>query len=168
MIRMETLLIVSSVILFIIFLMGGIFAVIFVVWKKFQGASGFSKLAELFPSSYKPEGRDFPLSTMAIGSVRYRNCVYITVASEGLYIRLRSVFPLLPKEPPLLIPWDRIKEVGETKIYFRTAYRFDVGDPKVATLSFFEDVYQAALPYLTKGYFSDATPGPTSGSKSFR
>ena len=165
---METFLIIAGVALFFVLLLGGIFLVLFVVLRLFQRASGFSKLAEFFLASYKPEGRDFPLSTMAIGSARYRNCVYITVAGEGLYIRLRSVFPLLPKEPPLLIPWDRIKEVGETKIYFRTAYRFDVGDPKVATLSFFEDVYQAALPYLTKGYFSDATPGPTSGSKSFR
>ena len=148
---MKTLLILIAVTLFIVLLVGGIFSVIFLVWKKFQRASGFSKLAELFSSSYKPEGRDFPLSTIAIGSVRYRNCVYITVSGEGLYIKLRSVFPLMPKDPPLLIPWDRMKKDGETKVYMRTAYRFDVGEPKVASISVFGDVYRAVLPYLKKG-----------------
>jgi hypothetical protein len=148
---METFQIIGAVVLFTVLLVGGIFSVIFLVWKKFQKASGFSKLAEMFPSSYKPEGRDFPLSTIAIGSVRYRNCVYITVASEGLYIKLRSVFPFLPKDPPLLIPWARMKEGGETKVYMRTAYRLDVGEPKVASISILVEVYRAALPYLTKG-----------------
>jgi len=103
---MEIPLIIALIGLFLVLLLGCIFSVLFVVWRLFQRTSGFSKLVELFPSSYKPEGRDFPLSTIAIGSVRYRNCVYITVASEGLYIKLRSVFPFFPKDAPLLIPWD--------------------------------------------------------------
>jgi len=33
-----------------------------------------------------------------------------------------------------------------------TAYRFDVGEPKVASISILGDVYRAALPYLKENY----------------
>ena len=145
---MEIVLMMAVVALFIVLLLGGIFLIISLVWKKLGKASGLSKLAALFPSSYKPQGQDFSLRTIAVGSVRYRNCVYITVSPEGLYIRLRSVFPLMPKNPPLLIPWGRIKKAGEKRIYWRTAHCLDIGEPKAATLSVFDDVYQAVLPYL--------------------
>jgi len=147
---METFLILSAVVLFVVFLLGGIFLMISFVWKQLSKGSGLSKLAASFPSSYKPQGRDFSLKTIAVGSVRYRNCVYITVAAEGLYIRLRSVFPFLPKTPPLLIPWDRIRKFGETRIYWSRAYCLEIGEPKIATISVFGDIYQAALPYLRK------------------
>jgi hypothetical protein len=145
---MEIILIMAVVALFTALLLGGIFFIISLVWKQLGKASGISKLAASFPSSYKPQGQDFSLRTIAVGSVRYRNCVYITVSHEGLYIRLRSVFPLMPKNPPLLIPWDRIKKAGEATIYWRTAHCLNIGEPKVATISVFDDVYQAALPYL--------------------
>jgi hypothetical protein len=135
---------------FIVLLLCTILLVFFLVWKQFGKVSGFSQLAQMFPSSYKPQGKDFNLSTIAMGSVRYRKCVYITVAGEGLYIKLRSLFPLLPKNPPLLIPWDKIRDGGDSEIYLRKAYRLDVGEPKVVAISIFEDVYREALPHLNK------------------
>ena len=64
--------------------------------------------------------------------VGYKGALKVGTAPQGLYL---AVWPILRLgHPPLLIPWAEISGSGETWLM----RRFSVGNPQVATLSFYK------------------------------
>ena len=88
----------------LIVLIGLTLAAFLFPWKLFSNASGWTALANRYHTTQKPPPENSSTwQTIAVGAVRYRNCVTVACLPEGLYL---SVW----LNPALLIPWNEITE----------------------------------------------------------
>ena len=111
----------------------------------FARLSGFARFSERYPASGKLEGPAYARQTVQIGPVRYRRCVTVHVSDRGLYLQPRI---LLTRYPPVLIPWDEIKGVTDTRIYWARAKRLSIGEPQVGAVSVQMGLYALIQSYL--------------------
>ena len=77
---------------------------------------------------------------MSINFISYRNALNLDYNNEGLYIRPILIFRLF--QPPILIPWEEIKEVRDRRFLFLTMKQLIVGDPFVAKLKFYNSTFE--------------------------
>lgn len=82
--------------------------------------AGWPRLAERFRAMQDVEGERFRFVSGSIGSpkwlpVRYRRCLFLTVADDGLFISVFFLFRAL--SPPLFIPWNAVETLGEKRIW---------------------------------------------------
>jgi len=117
----------------------------YLITRFFVSSSGLGRLMEAYPAPMTPAGPLLRRQTIRLGPVRWRRCVNIAVAPEGLYLEVRQTFTNFK---PLLIPWEQIQPAGETLLYWQRAMRLAIGEPAITNLVIFPDLYQAMRPYL--------------------
>jgi hypothetical protein len=108
--------------------------------------SGWSELAKLYPADGKPTGKTYARQTVQVGAVRYRRCVMVGIDSLGLWLWVQ---PRLTRFHPLFIPWDKIKETQETRLYSRQAVQFSIEGPSTTTITVYEELFEGMSPYLS-------------------
>lgn len=99
----------------------------------FSKISGLDKLIKAFPALRPPDGQSFNRQTVRIGSVCYKNCVTVTVNSVGFFLDVKTIFS---KNKLLFIPWNTVKGIEHTKVYWQSAVALSVGDPFIASVTF--------------------------------
>ena len=114
----------------------------------FARLSGYDQLKKRYPASGKLEGPAYARQTVQIGPVRYRRCVTVHISDRGLYLQPRI---LLTRYPPVLIPWDEIKRVTDSRIYWARAKRLSIGEPEVGTVTVPMGLYALIQPRLRLG-----------------
>ena len=123
---------------------GSILGVVVLAMRGFAGASGLKSLAERFPAGQEPpnavRGR-----TLKIGAVQFQRCVTVALTEEALYLSVRTFGG---SRSAALIPWSRVRFLGEGTLYWRATHRFAVGEPPVATVELFEDLWRLVKPHL--------------------
>jgi hypothetical protein len=117
----------------------------------FAGISGWNRLAERYPAGDAPEGAKHTKQTVQVGAVRYRRCVTVCLSPQGLYVWAR---PILSKYPPILIPWDEIQHIQETRLYWERAMQLSVGSPQVGTITVQKRLFELIQPYLNHELFA--------------
>ncbi len=111
-------------------------------------SSGLTRLAERYPVTHEPEGQTFTKQTVQVGAARWKNCVTVGVGPQGLYLAVRR---MLTRYPPILVPWDEIKGIQETKLYWQRAIQLSVGDPQVGTITVLTKLFEAIQPFTLIG-----------------
>jgi len=103
---------------------------------------GWSRLAKLYlaPPQAVPQGRSFTWRSGKVGLTNYKGTLTIHTGPSGLHL---SVMPLFRfGHPPLLIPWEELKNPQSTTFGFSTAMKCAVGSPAVATLVLPPEVFE--------------------------
>ena len=111
----------------------------------FSNISGLNRLAARYPAAHPPEGQKRVKQTVQIGAVRFRRCVTVHVGSAGLHLHVR---PIMSRYPPVLIPWEELREPRRTRIYWQTAMLLAIGNPQVATIRVPATLFRHIDPYL--------------------
>lgn len=112
----------------------------------FARLSGLEKLTERFPAPQKPPEAALDKQTIQIGMVRFRNCVRVKICPTGLYLHVKMVFG---NHPPVLIPWQELKNPQPAKIYQRKAKLLSVGSPPFTTIRLPQQLFDLAFPHLS-------------------
>ena len=115
--------------------------------------SGWPRLAELYPARPGVPAPQFVRQTAMVGPVQFRRGLSFGLSPQGLLLSFSAtpppIFrPILPVQPPLLIPWQDLKVTGERLLYWRSATVLSIGDPQVTSLTIFTDLLAAIRPYL--------------------
>ena len=98
----------------------------------FQKISGWDKLVKQYRAVDPPTGKEYTKQTVQIGPVRYRRCVTVHISDQGFYLQPRLV---LARYPAVLIPWDEITRVTDSRIYWGRAKRLSIGEPEIGTVA---------------------------------
>ena len=85
--------------------------------------------------------------TIAIGPMRWRNCVNASVDARGLRLSLPRVFIRLGKAP-VLIPWREMSRPEPARLYGRAACLVRLGATREASITVPMDLYAAMSPFL--------------------
>ena len=93
----------------------------------FARISGLNRLVEQYPVKEYPEGKELNRQTVQIGLVRYRDCTTVIISSTGLYLNIK---PPLDSSSKMLIPWDEIKGISQTRLYGNKAIQLSPGSGK--------------------------------------
>ena len=80
--------------------------------------------------------------TVKLGPVRWRRCVAVVGSPAGLWLHPR---PVMGRFQPLLIPWADLRYVRREFLWWQSAYRFEVGQPAITSLTVLPGLYDAAL-----------------------
>ena len=110
-------------------------------------ASGYLRLVEHYRAISHPVGEIFTWRTVRIGVVRYRNAAEVVISPAGLY--LQAGMPGV-RHPAVLIPWEHLRDLGETRIYWRPAVEMAAGSPEIARIAVPLDIHSASLKYRKK------------------
>jgi hypothetical protein len=102
--------------------------------------AGWTRLAEKFPAPFQPEGTVFSRQTIQVGSVVYKNCATVVAADEGLYLAVN--LPFFFRFNPLLLPWESLHGVRESRLYWRKTVILSIGNPEIGTVTLFRDLYE--------------------------
>ena len=127
---------------FVILLLAIVALSLFAAFGIFARVSGWRALAQRYPASAQPEGKRYTRQHVMVGVVRYRFSTTIIVSPQGLYLST------VPQHPPLLIPWEEIKKVESTIVYWRRVPLLSIGEPLVAKITLPPAVFAEARPYL--------------------
>ena len=108
---------------------------------------GWHSLARVYRAAQFPRESGLRRQSGAIGWVNYNNCLSIDASPEGFYL---AVFPLLSfAHPPLWIPWSAVHNITNQKMLWRESICFDVGSPKIASLTLPKKAF-ASLPAMAE------------------
>lgn len=100
---------------------------------------GWRRLAEKFSSRKGPSGRRFWFQSGRVGKVRYSSCLTIYSSAKGLYL---SVWlPFRPGHPPLLIPWEVMRNATSHRFLWMEAVAFEVGTPRITAMELSKKVF---------------------------
>jgi len=143
---LSALVILGSLLLLLVIVL----AAISLMWQLFARGSGWSALAQRYPADAGLVEPTLTAQTVQVGMVRYRRCVTLGIHPDGLYLAAQPGLPLLPRNPPLQIPWSEFHHVQQTRLYWRRAAQLEVGDPRVASITFPFELYQRFERYLTQ------------------
>ncbi len=111
----------------------------------FAKMSVLSKLFEHYPATNDPSGDSQPKQTVKVGIVRYRKCVTVSVATEGLFL---WVCPPLGRQKRLLIPWDEIKQISCASLYGRQGVQMLIGYPELGEVTVYSALFESIRPFL--------------------
>lgn len=91
-------------------------------------------IARHFPAGHGPAESIAHRATIAIGAVRWKNCVEFAAGAVGL--RMTVKIPLLGAlgRPPVEIPWSEIFDDGPERLYWAEARALVVGRPPIARI----------------------------------
>jgi hypothetical protein len=137
----------SLAIVIVILLIIGLVFLLPKILKNISGrGGGWTRLAERFPASSPPVGDLFKGQTIEIGQVFYRRCATVGISEQGLYLEVN--IPFSSRLKPLFIPWEMVKGLREGELYWKKTVILSIGEPEIGTVSFFEDLFNQARPYL--------------------
>lgn len=91
--------------------------------------------------------------TIQVGAVRWKRCVSVCITPEGLHLLMPSpgallkVLGLMGKQP-IFIPWSEIVGAEPARLFMLSGYRLLIGNPLVATVTMYAELYSAIYPYL--------------------
>ncbi len=99
---------------------------------------GWRSLSQQFAAASVPSGQSFRFVSGATGSthwpIRYRNCLRVVLAKEGLYVAV--MFPFSFQSPALQVPWSAFEAVTEKQLFTNRTVTFKVrGHWSAITLS---------------------------------
>jgi len=106
---------------------------------------GWSKLA----AEYRTDADSFtgtdvgPISAK-INSINYNNCLVLKYNDQGILLKTIFLFRLF--HPPILIPWNEIREVEDKKILVLKFKKLTIGSPLVATIMIRTSTFEAFEP----------------------
>jgi hypothetical protein len=103
--------------------------------------SGWQRLALSYATDQAPRGTPFSWQSGYVGVVRYRNCLNIRVAPEGLFLSTAWLFRLGHK--PLLIPWSAVHNLESRQVFWFHFTRFQIGEPALAHVQIPTEVFEA-------------------------
>jgi hypothetical protein len=103
--------------------------------------SGWSRLAKNFATDRNSLGREFHWQSGSVGFVRYRNCLNVAVASNGLFLWLPWIFRVGHRK--LFIPWSAIHDEESKQVLWFSMIRFQVGKPGIARIRLPRKVFEA-------------------------
>jgi len=113
----------------------------------FARGGGYAALVERFETTAPPPGPVVRGQTVMMdNTVAYKYCVAFAAAPSGLYMRVEARG--LKEHPAVLIPWDEVKRVERTKLYWMPGMRLEIGDPRIARLSVWTRLFEMFRPYL--------------------
>jgi hypothetical protein len=91
-----------------------------------SAASGWRRLAKTFRAKKPVQGDSFTWQIGRFRLVNYNGILNITVDREGLYLSVVKIFS--PFHPELFIPWEAVKDVSITSIFFTKYVKFQIVD----------------------------------------
>jgi len=110
---------------------------VFIISKR-----GWSKLAGAYRTDADSfTGTDVGSISAKINSINYNNCLVLKYNDQGILLKTIFLFRLF--HPPILIPWNEIREVEDKKILFFTFKKLTIGSPLVATIMFRRSTFEA-------------------------
>lgn len=112
----------------------------------FGRISGLDELARRYTATRTPQGEKLTRQTVQIGSVRYKRCVTLHVDAEGLFLQIKFIFSR--ERAPFFIPWQEIKHVQLTRLYWQQAFLLTIGNPAVTRIILPKSSYSKIAPYL--------------------
>jgi hypothetical protein len=83
----------------------------------------------------------------------------IAITDEGLYVAVNQMFI---RRPPILIPWNEIVEIKETRLYWRPAVELTIGKPPLSHIVIFREVFEKIKPHLDISLSRVEMPHPSS------
>lgn len=91
--------------------------------------------------------------TIQIGPVRWKRCVSVCITPEGLHLIMPSPGALLRVlglmgKTPIFIPWADIVGAEPGRLFMLPGYRLLIGNPLLATVTVYAELYSAIYPYL--------------------
>jgi len=102
---------------------------------------GWQALAKQYRTTRKPSGNCFNSESIRLGLVNYNFIGQLCSTPEGLHLSVWSIFKI--GHPPLLIPWSELHNPQPVQFLWQKTIRFDIGSPKITTISLSEKVYKA-------------------------
>ncbi len=112
----------------------------------FAKLSGLDDLARCYPSADPPPNRALPKQTVQIGPVRFKRCATVGAGAQGLHLQVKH---LLSSYPPVLIPWQEIATVEETRLYRQKAMRLTIGAPEKGVITMPMELFDLLSPFLS-------------------
>ncbi len=116
----------------------------------FTAASGWNRLLPKYAAAAEPPGARLTGQTIKAGAVRWRLCVTVVLAEQGLYLHPRPFLGSVLGGPrPVLIPWRDLGNPrgGHIYVWWR-AVQLSVGDPKLAAITFPMALYEQMRPRI--------------------
>ncbi len=114
------------------------------IFTKAFNKLGYNGLVARFPGSIQPQGPQWEKSCVQFGSMRYRWCVTIVAAPDGLWLQARP--PAQGVQAAIFVPWREVRDVRPTLLYWRRAVRLTCGEPAAGTVTVWQPVWDAAGP----------------------
>jgi hypothetical protein len=121
-------------------IVGLVFLVVFIARQLGGTVGGWRRLVEVYATANPPTAPIAARETVQVGATVYKRCASLSVADEGLYIRIWR--------KTALIPWSEFRSIGQTQLYWQTMPKLTIGDPPVATLTVPVAVFQQMQPRL--------------------
>jgi len=112
----------------------------FVLWI-LSHVGGWQALAQQYRTTRKPTGHCFNAEAIRLGLVNYNFISQLCSTPAGLYLSVWSIFKI--GHPPLLIPWSELHNPRPVQFLWKKMIRFDIGSPKITTITLSEKVYKA-------------------------
>lgn len=96
--------------------------------------SGWNELCRRFPPRVKRyDGTWINYQSLVLRPVHFGNCVSFGVSNEGLFLRLSPIF--FPFAPQMLIPWQSVASIGNSRALFANHLVITLTDGKVLAFS---------------------------------
>lgn len=103
---------------------------------------GWSKLAAHFRTEMAPEGQQFSMVTGRVAHANYNSVLTVGITPQGLYLSVMFLFRV--GHPPLLIPWQAIKDVLPKSGLWRNMHLLVIGEPRITTILLPEEILREA------------------------
>ena len=84
----------------------------------FAKVGGWSRLSAKYSSHDLFSGSWKKWQSARFGVIDYCNCIWIGIASEGLYLKTGPLFFFRVFHPPLCVPWSAIESIEERKYWW--------------------------------------------------
>jgi hypothetical protein len=136
-----------------VLLVGGIAALLVFSFKA-QSAGrgkGWTALVDKYATGTKPPADALGRQTIQVGGVMYKNCATVGATPDGLHLSIASPLTgIAERLQPLLIPWNDIAGVGESRLQWESVRILRVGTPQVGTITVFADAFRRIQPHLVR------------------
>lgn len=108
---------------------------------------GWSALQKRFHFDYDYfNGEKLRIRQMSISGVNHQNTLEIKASGQGLYLKL--IFPFNAFSKPLLIPWDEIVDIQDSKVLLMKFKRLIIGKPFISTIEMSEKDFKKVQKYI--------------------
>lgn len=104
----------------------------------FTRLAGWNRLTARYGVKAEPPGPRLTRQTLKVGPVRWRLCVTMILAEQGLYLHPRPALGAVLGGPrPLIIPWGDFKRPRNGHLYLGwKAVEMSIGEPEMAAVTF--------------------------------